>query len=854
MRMRYIAASAALLGLWAFGAKASNIERNWALHASASQSSTALGADASRAVDGNTNGDWNTGSVTHTNQEIDPFWEVDLGAAHYIDEIRIWNRTDCCAERLNNYIVAFTNSKAGFQHRDLASTLGENSTPHPATAVFWKAQFFQGGDINPISHTRMARNTFKISGDDCNNDTQLSQRGCLARWVRVQLAGTGILSLAEVQVIEKETLHGPARMDQAITWVPSEIIVNGDGAALTRDDQNLLHFYRGASGRLYYALDLTPIGEIPGTPDVNRDAPSATISTAEQKVYVAVHARHDLLSVMSADISTGQLSAPDWKRVGQTQSAPAVISGCNHVVVAWLDRGEIKSVSRTVGTNTLWGTTQSVAGGIRTPPSLAVDNHGNLGMSFLDSTGGIQFTHADCTQFAPVWSAPVKLVGSSFGDRANLAAYGPHFLMATVGGDSRGYFATQITGLGGQQSWEGFEPLVSASAGTPGPLLAEAPRILVMSGAFVVGARLQQTKESVYWIKYPNHTSAGDRWMGQQVIGGAGTAAIAPLMVSFGQSAVPGTLGAPAELFATTLGINDHKIYGINLGRFIANDVIRRELQLRVSGMRNIDPQPDRDLDVSIAQNLFEQMVALLAMPNTARDVVVRQQCGDDRRKTPTSLELDREYGSGQARQSACPYEVLESTERYSADTLIHEWLHIATVAERITSAFNFTDVFQFDGSSMSPASSGMKACSVTNTVCGGDACELAGDNHGIGLASTRDFDPSETTLRRWDNTWVCVSSGGPDGRRYQGGLRWYDVGTDDHAFIHMVIAYRWYGDDLREWIAADQQRGNGQLQQRYNWIRDHFYDGVQFNGRASYANMQWSSDRSLGFFGAPFK
>src|SRR5262249_47824249 len=112
---------------------ADQIERNWALHRSANQSSVALGGVPARAVDGNENGNWNVGSVTHTNQEIDPFWEVDLGAAHYIDEIRIYNRTDCCAERLSNFVVFFSNSKAGFQHPDLASTLGENSTNDPNT-------------------------------------------------------------------------------------------------------------------------------------------------------------------------------------------------------------------------------------------------------------------------------------------------------------------------------------------------------------------------------------------------------------------------------------------------------------------------------------------------------------------------------------------------------------------------------------------------------------------------------------------------------------------------------------------------------------------------------------------------
>jgi hypothetical protein len=61
---------------------------------------------ASSAVDGNTDGNFFNGSVTHTASMDYPWWRVDLGADHQIDEIRIWNRTDCCAERLNDLIIS----------------------------------------------------------------------------------------------------------------------------------------------------------------------------------------------------------------------------------------------------------------------------------------------------------------------------------------------------------------------------------------------------------------------------------------------------------------------------------------------------------------------------------------------------------------------------------------------------------------------------------------------------------------------------------------------------------------------------------------------------------------------------
>jgi hypothetical protein len=69
------------------------------------QSSTALGAEANRAVDGNTDGNYFGGSVTHTEAGAHEWWMVDLGAPHEIRSIAIYNRTDCCSERLDARVL-----------------------------------------------------------------------------------------------------------------------------------------------------------------------------------------------------------------------------------------------------------------------------------------------------------------------------------------------------------------------------------------------------------------------------------------------------------------------------------------------------------------------------------------------------------------------------------------------------------------------------------------------------------------------------------------------------------------------------------------------------------------------------
>jgi hypothetical protein len=54
------------------------------------------------AVDGNRSGDfYNTNeSVTHTNRGNDQWWRVDLQDTYDISDIDVYNRTDCCSDRL----------------------------------------------------------------------------------------------------------------------------------------------------------------------------------------------------------------------------------------------------------------------------------------------------------------------------------------------------------------------------------------------------------------------------------------------------------------------------------------------------------------------------------------------------------------------------------------------------------------------------------------------------------------------------------------------------------------------------------------------------------------------------------
>jgi putative heme-binding domain-containing protein len=81
--------------------------RNVARAGKATQSSTANGGEASKAIDGNTSGRYGDGGQTHTEENLaNPWWQVDLGADYPINSIVVWNRTDDgLGKRLNGFTL-----------------------------------------------------------------------------------------------------------------------------------------------------------------------------------------------------------------------------------------------------------------------------------------------------------------------------------------------------------------------------------------------------------------------------------------------------------------------------------------------------------------------------------------------------------------------------------------------------------------------------------------------------------------------------------------------------------------------------------------------------------------------------
>lgn len=91
----------------------------------AAQSSVFSGGTADRAVDGGLNGSFGAGSVSHTELEDNPWWQVDLGRRMRVDFVRIWRRSDCCADQAQNLTVLA--SDADMSGRSLADLIADPS-------------------------------------------------------------------------------------------------------------------------------------------------------------------------------------------------------------------------------------------------------------------------------------------------------------------------------------------------------------------------------------------------------------------------------------------------------------------------------------------------------------------------------------------------------------------------------------------------------------------------------------------------------------------------------------------------------------------------------------------------------
>ncbi|XP_070574980.1 uncharacterized protein [Ptychodera flava] len=152
---------------------------NFAFQRNAIQSSEDYGGIASRAVDGNRDNVYDGQSCTHTGEEFEPWWKVDLAVEYTIHTIVVTNRADH-AQRLRGAVIRVGNSDVIANNEQCGET---------------------------------------ITADEISSNEKIEVECCLeGRFVSVQLENiTGILTLCEVEVLGKASTTVESTINKATT-------------------------------------------------------------------------------------------------------------------------------------------------------------------------------------------------------------------------------------------------------------------------------------------------------------------------------------------------------------------------------------------------------------------------------------------------------------------------------------------------------------------------------------------------------------------------------------------------------------------------------------------------------------
>jgi hypothetical protein len=166
------------------------IRTNFAVSGTATMNSTHSAAGvASNAIDGDTSPTWGAGSIAHTRGQTTTDWlDIDLGETKIINEIQVWNRLDCCSNRLTNAYVmvsstvfptstnlsdALNNASFTYQIGD-ATGLAQMVIPTLVSGRYVRLQRSGPNPSNGGNAINIAE--FQVFGEAiCNTDTATSE-------------------------------------------------------------------------------------------------------------------------------------------------------------------------------------------------------------------------------------------------------------------------------------------------------------------------------------------------------------------------------------------------------------------------------------------------------------------------------------------------------------------------------------------------------------------------------------------------------------------------------------------------------------------------------------------------------
>jgi hypothetical protein len=809
------------------------VHQDYALAGTATQSSLAFGGVPSRAIDNNTDGNFFHNSVTHTNWETNPWWQVDLGAApqgqigsRLITSIELWNRTDCCGDRNTGMWVFVSDNPFA-------------STSPSATGA-------QAG----VS-------TYTIS-------SQLGLPSALtinrtARYVRVQLMGTNYLSLAEVRVWgTSTTVPGPNAMAVTTSWVPMGVVTDETALSAVDLGNRVWAFSRDANGLLHATDFDTTSYAINGSPQLTTDGPGVAYDPASSKVFALV--RTGLYGMRFGEATVtggypGSFTWTDWSPLATSllnnvvNGHPTIAIACGQVWVAGRMLGQPLLASRPVG-----GGTWTLGGGGQIPslgmPALATNARGDLGVVVAGSDAKLHYAIYNCASHS--WSLTYALNPSqTFGGppvqtitdgHVAMTAIGNRFAVAARGTSGVPIFMMQSEGTASAPAWPNDFEVVQDPAFSPSPLdtITEGPQLYTFRGLIILAARSGGSNATAYAIRDPNRNRAyvygttASQWMIGNVVSYWGTAATLPVLVPTGRRNVYASAGTyfttqvsvPDELYIFARGINDRQYYGLNFGRFMTLDVMQR--------MANL--QFESDSPLLAVPNLVDQLLSFLHTPRK----YWWAQGYNTSCSPPLNWTIDLSHQYGEVTFEGCnpPSRPAVRLDDASGGPLYmwQEWGHV--IASGI---------------------GGFKTQAYYNTfgTPRPRTCNSNADCTGATQAGFCGTVPPMSNAEALLGVGAKVCFTGSSMQRMQGFVDDYDLNPapsayDEHAFLDVATYYRWMGDTLRGWVAQDVAQGSTVLQNKYNWLQANFYNYVEYNGIQGGFSAAPMSDESNGAFGMP--
>ena len=193
--------------------------RNIARTGQATQSSVDYNSPAAKAIDGNHDGSF--ASCSCTQSERAAWWELDLGAEFPIDSVAVWNRTDCCPERLDK----------------LSIQVLDDQRQATGTRVLEKAQ---------------ARNALPADAVDAEPETRefsvdlaLNEESGLDSVAALQLVGKSpaVVELSGLELVDSDSTSEPVEVmfagDKTLKLVGVPVLIGLENAIVLAEGQKL---------------------------------------------------------------------------------------------------------------------------------------------------------------------------------------------------------------------------------------------------------------------------------------------------------------------------------------------------------------------------------------------------------------------------------------------------------------------------------------------------------------------------------------------------------------------------------------------------------------------------------------